>query len=96
MYLQIPNECKYLFYGKSRKILKFFSCTVYANQRALSPALLDLLYIITIFWTRSNFFSAYLQQKYSNKICNSNENYLLFTFKYMQAITSISFYKIYF
>ena len=83
MYLQILNECKYVSYGKSREVLKFFSCTVYANQRALSPALLDLLYIITNFWTGSNFFSAYLRQKYSNKIR-------------MQSITSISFHKIYF
>ena len=76
------------------KFLNFSA--VYAKQRAPSPALIDLLYIITIFWTGNNLFLAYLRQKYSNKISSSNENYLLFTFKYMQPITSISFYKVYF
>ena len=46
MYLHILNEGKYVFYGNSRKVIKFFSSTENANQRALNPAC--LVYCISL------------------------------------------------
>ena len=50
MYLQILNEYNYTFFIVNRgKFLNF--STVYAKQRALSPALLDFLYTVTSYFT---------------------------------------------